>query len=133
VPAIKGILHSAPVEKEDYKIYIRANDENYVVNSVWLKAYKWKNLKTGTFIRFTDSEKFLLNFLETEPSITQSRYCKLAKINSKTAENIIAGFVAIGMMSIVFTKHGVVYKLSDQYTKLTPEQRLKEITIHVAK
>jgi len=133
VPAIKGILHSAPVEKEDYLIYIRVKDENYPVNSVWLKAYKWKNLKTGTFIKFTESEKFLLTYLETEPSITQSKYCKLAKINSKTAENIIAGFVAIGMISIEFTKQGIVYKLSDRYTNLSPEQRLKEIASHVSK
>lgn len=132
VPAGKGTLHSAPVEKEDYLIYIRVKDENYPVNSVWLKAYKWKNLKTGTFIKFTESEKFLLTYLETETTITQSKYCKLAKINSKTAENSIAGFVAIGMISIEFTKHGIVYKLSDRYTNLSPEQRLKEITSHVS-
>ncbi len=133
VPAIKDILHSAPVEKDDYLIFIRVKDENYPVNSVWLKAYKWKNSKTGTFIRFGENEKFLLDYLEKEPSITQSRYCKLTKINSRTAENIIAGFVAIGTVSIIFTKQGVLYKLSEQYTKLTPEQRLLEIKIHVAK
>jgi predicted transcriptional regulator len=108
-------------------------DENYPVNSVWLKAHKWRNSTTGTFIRFAESEKFLLNYLETEPSITQSRYCKLANINSRTAENIIAGFVAIGMVNIVFTKQGVVYKLSETYTNLTPEQRLNQITSHVSK
>jgi predicted HTH transcriptional regulator len=133
VPAIKDILHSAPEKKDDYLVYIRVKDENYPVNSVWLKAYKWKNSKTGTFIRFAESEKFFLNYLETEPSITQSRFCKLAKINSRTAENIIAGFVAIGMVSIVFTKQGVIYKLSDTYSGLTPEQRLKKITSHVSK
>lgn len=133
VPAIKGILHSAPEKKDDYLVYTRVKDENYPVNSVWLKAYKWKNSESGTFIRFAESEKFLLNYLETEPSITQSRYCKLANINSRTAENIIAGFVAIGMVNIVFTKQGVVYKLSEKYTSLTPEQRLKQITSHVSK
>jgi len=133
VPAIKDVLHSAPEKKDDYLIYIRVNDENYPVNSVWLKAYKWKNSKTGTFIRFSESEKFLLDYLETEPSITQSRFCKLAKINSRTAENIIAGFLAINMVSIVFTKQGVLYKLSDSYTNLSPEQRLKEIKTHLSK
>lgn len=133
VPAIKDVLHSAPEKKDDYLIYIRVNDENYPVNSVWLKAYKWKNSKTGTFIRFSENEKFLLDYLETEPSITQSRYCKLTKINSRTAENIIAGFVAINMVSIVFTKQGVLYKLSDSYTNLSPEQRLKEIKTHLSK
>ena len=133
VPAVKDVLHAAPEKKDDYLVYIRVKDENYPVNSVWLKAYKWKNSKTGTFIRFAESEKFLLNYLETEPSITQSRFCKLAKINSRTAENIIAGFVAIGMVSIVFTKQGVIYKLSETYSGLTPEQRLKKITAHVSK
>lgn len=133
VPAVKDELHYAPVEKDKYLIYIRVKDENYPVNSVWLKAYKWRNSKSGTFIRFGESEKFLLDYLEKEPTVTQSRYCKLAKINSRTAENIIAGFIAIGMMSMDFTKHGVLYKLSDQYTKLTPEQRLLQIKIHVAK
>ena len=133
VPAIKGVLHSAPVEKDNYLIYIRVNDENYTVNSVWLKAYKWRNSPSGTFIRFGENEKFLLDYLENEPGITQSKYCKLAKINSRTAENIIAGFVAIDMVKMVFTKQGVIYTLSDQYTKLTPEQRLKQIKTHVVK
>lgn len=133
VPAIKGILHSAPEKKDDYLVYTRVKDENYPVNSVWLKAYKWRNSQAGTFIRFGVSEKFLLDYLEVEPSITQSRYCKLAKINSRTAENIIAGFVAIGMVSIVFTKQGVIYSLSETYTNLTPEQRIKKISSHVSK
>lgn len=133
VPAVKDTLHSAPVEKDDYKIYIRVKDENYPVNSVWLKAYKWKNSKSGTFIRFAENEKFLLDYLEKEPSITQSRYCKLTKIKSREAENILAGFVAIGMISIVFTKHGILYKMSDTYTSLTPEQRLTKIIPYISK
>lgn len=133
VPAIKGVLHSAPVEKDNYLIYIRVKDENFTVNSVWLKAYKWKNSPSGTFIRFSENEKFLLDYLEKEPTITQSKYCKLTKINSRTAENIIAGFVAIGMVKILFTKQGVLYALSDQYTKLTPEQRMNEIKSHIVK
>lgn len=133
VPASKDMLHSAPVEKDDYLIYIRVNDENYPVNSVWLKAYKWKNSKSGTFIRFAENEKFLLDYLEKEPSITQSRYCKLTRIKSRDAENILAGFVAISMISIVFTKHGVIYKMSETYSNLTPEQRLTKISAHIPK
>jgi predicted HTH transcriptional regulator len=133
VPASKDVLHSAPVEKDNYLIYIRVKDENYTVNSVWLKAYKWKNSKSGTFIRFAENEKFLLDYLEKEPSITQSRYCKLTGIKSREAENILAGFLAIGMVSIVFTKHGVIYKMSEIYSSLTPEQRLTKISAHIPK
>lgn len=133
IPKGKDMLHSAPEKKENYLVYIRAKDQNFPVNAVWLKAYKWKNSKTGTFIQFGEKEKFLLQVLETEEKLSQSRYCKLAKINSRTAENIIAGFVAIGMVQINFTLNGVVYSLSSNYLKLTPEQRLKEIKIYSAK
>jgi hypothetical protein len=133
VPAIPGVLHSAPEKKDDYLIYIRSKDENFPVNSVWLKAYKWKNSKTGTFIRFGTGEKFLLDLLETEPAVSQTRYCKLAGIKSKEAENILAGFVAIGMISLNFTKNGVAYSLSETYHQLSPEQRLKKISSHISK
>ena len=99
----------------------------------WGEQRGGDNLAIVYWLYNLTNEKFLLDYLEKEPGITQSKYCKLAKINSRTAENIIAGFVAIDMVKIVFTKQGVIYTLSDQYTKLTPEQRLKQIKTHVVK
>lgn len=129
IPKLNDALYTAPEKKDDYLVYIRTKDQNFPVNAVWLKAHKWKSSKNGTFIQFGEKEKFLLEMLESEQKVSQSRYCKLAKINSRMAENIIAGFVAIGMVEISFTQNGVVYSLSGNYLNLTPEQRLKEITL----
>ncbi len=128
IPKLNDTLYSAPEKKEEYLVYIRSKDQNFPVNAVWLKAHKWKNSKNGTFIQYGEKEKQLLQILETEEKVSQSRYCKIAKINSRMAENIIAGFVAIGMVSIHFTLNGVNYSLSSNYINLSPEQRLKEIS-----
>jgi predicted HTH transcriptional regulator len=127
------ILHYAPEKKDNYLIYVRVNDENYPVNSVWLKARKWNSSSNGVFITFGESEKFILQHLENEPTITQTRFCKLAGIKSRDAENILAGFVALGLIRINFTLQGVNYSLSDEYNQLTPEQRLSKIKKHLAK
>lgn len=132
VPASVGILHSAPEKKDNYLIYIRVKDENYPVNSVWLKAWRWRNSPAGTFIKFGAAEQKFLQLLENEKSITQSHYLKITGIKSRIAENIIAGFVAIGMVDVVFTKTGVHYTLSSQYLSLTPEQRKTRISSFVA-
>ena len=57
VPAMKGVLHSAPEKKDDYLIYTRVKDENYPVNSVWLKAYKWKNSENRYIYPFCRKRK----------------------------------------------------------------------------
>ncbi len=133
VPKIPDVLHSAPEKKDKYLIYIRVKDQNIPVNSVWLKANKWKNSGRGIFIKFTEPEKILLNLLETKENITLSHFVKMAGIKSREAENIVAGFVAIGMAAIVFSNTGIVYKLSDDYTEISPEQRLKKIAMFTKK
>ncbi len=132
IPKSRDILYSAPQKKDDYLVYIRTKDQNFPVNAVWLKAHKWRNSKNGTFIQFGEKEQLFLKILEQEEKISQSRYCKLAKINSRLAENTIAGFVAIGMVHIQFTQNGVLYVLSNKYLDLSPEQRLKTISQHTS-
>jgi hypothetical protein len=102
-------------------------DENFPVNSVWIKAYRWKKNVSGVFIRFSEPEKMLLHFLEENPSITLSRYCKITGLPRRNAENVLAGFLAIGMIGIIFSESGVSYCLSDTYAMMTPDQREKAV------
>jgi TRAP-type uncharacterized transport system fused permease subunit len=92
-----------------------------------LKAWRWNHSGTGSFIRFTEKERLLLQYLETNRLITQSKFCKIALTSNREAGNILAAFVAIGMVSIVFTTSGVHYTLSDQCLNLTNEQRMETL------
>ncbi|MBK7029712.1 MAG: ATP-binding protein [Bacteroidales bacterium] len=123
----EGELYLAPDKNKQYLAYIRVKDENYTVNSVWIKAYKWKKNPAGVFIRYSQHEMTLLHFLEENPSITLTRYCKLTGLARREAENIVAGFLAIDMLGIIFSESGTSYSLSDKYLSMTPEERKTQI------
>jgi hypothetical protein len=127
VPRSKGELFLAPDKHNQYLAYIRVKDENYPVNSVWIKAYRWKNNANGVFISYAKNEMLLLKFLEENNSITLSRYCKLTGLQRRVAENILAGFVAIDMIGIVFSESGASYCLTNNYISMTPKQREEKL------
>jgi len=119
----KDILYLAPDKNNQYLAYIRVKDENYVVNSVWIKAYRWKRNPDGVFIRYSGPERLLLQYLEENQTITLSRYCKLSGLERRSAENILAGFLAIDMIGILFSESGIHYCLSEKYVEMSPGQR----------
>lgn len=125
VPKGQQELYYAPEKHDDYKVFVRVRDENFPVNAVWIKAYKWKHSERGIFIRYSPVEQSVVQLLEAEAPCSQSHLCKLGKLRSRDAENILAGFVAIGMVEILFTQQGVRYQLSQEYASMTHDQRLK--------
>ena len=127
VPKSSGELYLAPDKRNEYLAYIRVKDENFPVNSVWIKAYRWRKNTDGVFIRYGEHEMFLLKYLEENQSITMTRFCKLTGLPRRTAENIVAGFAAINMVGISFNESGVFYTLTDHYLSLTPGQREQTI------
>ncbi len=131
VPRSREDLHLAPDKQNRFLAYIRVKDENFTVNSVWIKAYNWKKNPEGVFIRFAENEKFLLNYLENNGTITLSRYCKLTGLPRREAENIVAGFLAIDMIGIIFSESGTSYALSDSYLSMSENQR-NEVFLRVS-
>jgi predicted HTH transcriptional regulator len=127
VPKSKGELYLAPDKQQQYLAYIRVKDENFPVNSVWIKAYKWKNNTNGVLISYAKNEMFLLKYLEENTTISLSRFCKLTQLPRRTAENILAGFLAIDMIGIIFSETGVSYCLSDNYMSMSPDQREQKL------
>ncbi len=119
----KKHLIKAPGKDGTFKVFIRVNDENLPVNGVWLKAWHMRNSGQGVLVRFSEKEKLLFSYLESNPFITLSKFCRLADLSHKIVENILASFIAIGMIDMVFSETGNTYKLSDEYLTLTPEMR----------
>jgi hypothetical protein len=119
----KKHLVKAPGKDGTLKVFVRVDDQNLPVNGVWLKAWHMRNSGFGVFVQFSEKERQLFAWLETNPFITLSKYCRLTSVSHKVAENIFASFVAIGMIDITFSETGNTYRLSDEYLTLTPEQR----------
>ena len=74
------VLRSAPDKAGNFKVYIRVNDQNLLVNNVYLQARKKKRAKRGVFLAYTDKEKELLTYLDQNFSITLSKFRRISNL-----------------------------------------------------
>ncbi len=95
-----------------WRVYIRVDDKNLLANRTLLRVWKRKNKKTGVRIKYTETEKLLLDYLYKHMYITLSKYSKIAKISRYRAETILVNFILLDIIDIVFTEKAVYYKLS---------------------
>lgn len=111
VPKSSNAPHYAETEKGRWMIFIRQKDENILANTIHLKVWKKLKLEKGIFIQFSDKEKFLLDYLQGNNSISLSKFCKIALIPRKTAENILANLVSLGLIEMIYMDNKFLYRL----------------------
>lgn len=115
IPKKNIIPYYALSNYDKWLVYIRVNDQNLLANSVLLKVWKKQGRKSGIHIKYTENEKFLLNYLKTNKQITLSKFCYFAKISRFKAENILVNFIVIKIIEIIFTEKQIYYKLSEDH------------------
>jgi len=100
------------LDKENkWKVYIRVNDQNLLANRILIKVWKQRRKKSGTFVRYTEKEKILLDYLSENQYITFSRFRKIARISPFKAERILINLVVLNLVDIVFTETATYYTL----------------------
>lgn len=106
--------HKSPNKDDDYKTYIRINDENIlapeIIDLAWRKMADMK----GTHITISKPVEKLLAYLENHPYITLSQFRKIARINYYTARNILSDLMAIGSIGYMLIDKKVVYGISKE-------------------
>jgi predicted HTH transcriptional regulator len=107
-------IHTAQDENGKWLAYIRIGDQNVLVNNIWLRVWRRRKQAVGTFIAFTDHERFLLTHLLEHERITLSAFCKFASIPRKKAENILVNLISLKVVNIIFTDRGAQYGLVDE-------------------
>ncbi|MEI7724415.1 MAG: ATP-binding protein [Bacteroidota bacterium] len=110
--------HFAQQKEGNWLAYHRVKDQNFVVNRILMRVWKLETMPAGVYLKFTDPEKFLLEFLETNPSITLSKFIRLAGISRKKAENILIRFLMLKMLRMNFTENLTFFTLNPS-AKLT--------------
>lgn len=114
IPKSEQRPHYAPQKKDKYLIYIRVNDQNLLANSVLMKVWQREKQKKGTRLRFTEKEKFLLNYLREHTQITMTKFRKEAHISRRKAETILVNLIVLDIVEIHFTEKGAFYTLNPQ-------------------
>lgn len=99
-------------EQNKWLAYYRWNDQNILASSILLKYWKKKNMPRGTFIRYSEKEKLLLEYLKENQLITIVEIKKLLNIPFHLTEKIIVNLLSIGYLK--FEVHdGTFYYRSD--------------------
>lgn len=111
VPKSLNRPHFAAHSDGKWLAYIRVADQNLLVNRVLLKVWESEKRPQGVFLKFTDKEKILLEYLEKEPEITLSKFCRIALISRAKAETILIKFVLLKMIRIQFEEKRTLYQL----------------------
>ncbi len=114
VPKSKEYPHYAPNKDGDWRVYIRVKDQNLLANRILLKVWEKQKQKKGIQIKYTEKQRILLNYLEENQTITLSKYCKIAQISRRKAENTLINFILLDIIEIVFTEKLTYYKLTDK-------------------
>ncbi len=111
VPRSKTIPHLARTEENKWLAYIRKKDENLLANSVMMKVWKRKNRMYGTFLTYSENEKWILNCLSNQPHITLSGFCRATGLTKNKAEIILVNLIMMGVIEIDFDESNFIYKL----------------------
>jgi predicted HTH transcriptional regulator len=111
IPKSKTRPHYAANKDGKWLVYIRVGDQNLLANRVLLKVWEREGKPKGVFLKFTEKEKILLQFLEKNPAITLSKFCRMARISRQKAESILVKFVLLKTVSIIFTDKQTFYSL----------------------
>lgn len=110
----KGLHKPYQAKDEDGRwiAYFRHNDQNLAANRVLLQVWRKEGKKSGVIVRFGQAENLLLDYLARNPSITLSKFRKIAHINSYRAESILANFIIFKILLMNSSEKGFTYSLN---------------------
>ena len=104
-------LITAPDKNGKYKVFIRVNDENIIVNNIYLKAWNKRKFGKGVLIRYDEPERILFEYLQNNKGITFSKFCKEANLNKYKAEKVLVNMVVLDLIEISFSENKITYQL----------------------
>lgn len=103
----------APDKDDKYKAYVRIDDENILADEVMVRAWRKRNRPDGTLLRLSEPVKILLSFLENNPNISVSKFCRIAHISYNVARNILSDLMAMDVISYVMVDKRILYSLNE--------------------
>lgn len=105
---------SAPTEDGKWMVFIRVDDQNLLANKVLLDVWKKRKDKTGIFLKYTETEKKLLEYLKINETVTLSKFCKIAQITRRDAQKILVDFIVLDIVRIQITEKATYYSLNHE-------------------
>ncbi len=107
--------HFARDENGRWSAWVRHHDENKLTPRVLIDSWKKQKSKEGVLVRYDESWKFLLEYLDRNEFISVSALARKGTLPYRKAELLIADCIVIGIVQPIFTEKGMLYKLNRQF------------------
>jgi predicted HTH transcriptional regulator len=117
--------HLAKDENGKWLAYIRYRDENRLASRVMLEVWQKQKLPEGILVKWDDSLKFLLEYLNRYDFITISAFARRACLPYKKAEQLLADFIVIGIVQPYIGENNIFYQLNRQFDLKAWESKVR--------
>jgi hypothetical protein len=114
IPKGLNYPYFAQVTPNKWLAYIRVMDENILATAVHLKVWKNKTHNSGILMEYSGKVKKLMEYLELNPSISISKFCRTAFLPKNAAENILADLIYFGLIESFYKDHHFIYCLKSK-------------------
>ena len=114
IPKGKNLPYLAETEPKKWLAYIRVKDENILATTVHMKVWRNKTHDKGVLIEYSEKIRLLMEYLDINPSISISKFCRTAFLPKNTAETILADLIYFGLLEMVYVDNHFVYRLKSK-------------------
>lgn len=91
--------------------YLRIKDENILATPVHLRVWQQNGNEWGEWMQFTEREQLLLNLLADNDRLSLNKYCKLAHLSRRAAENLMAKLIRYDIVEAIFENRQFHFRL----------------------
>lgn len=102
--------------------YIRVDDENILAHKIQIIIWEKQLDPKGIYFSYSEDEKFLIDFLKNNPTISFSKFIRLAHISRKKAEEILSNFVIMDILIMNTSSEGNSFSLNKNIPDLDLER-----------
>lgn len=99
-------------EQGKWWAHIRVKDQSLLASKVVVDVLKRQNSQQGTVIKFSDKEKDLLKYMQTQEKINLKDVCKLLNISRWRAQKMLVNLVSVGVIRSHTTEKTEFFTLS---------------------
>lgn len=107
--------HFARDENGKWLAYLRIGDENYLAHKIHLNVWKKRNSQNGIHFTYSEHEKFLIDYLQNNPSITISKFIRHAHVSRMKAEEVLTNFVIMDVIKMKTEKDGTFFEINKMF------------------
>ncbi len=108
--------HYAMNDQNQWRVYVRIQDQNHVANRIIVSAFLKKARNQGIFIEYSENEKILLRYLELNPYITEDIFISLTQMGRRKAGKVISNLIALGILEFNKQEYDYIFSLNQGFT-----------------